>query len=87
MARFLLLLAVFPYSQPVAILLTAVVTFFAAWIGAVEAQRLRELARTCAPGRGDDRGHHRRCPAIPALLAGAADHAPGVGGRAGACAP
>jgi hypothetical protein len=41
MARFLLLLAVFPVLQPVAILLTTVVTFFATWIGAVEAQKLR----------------------------------------------
>ena len=41
MARFLLLLAVFPVLQPVSILLTTVVTFFATWIGAVEAQKLR----------------------------------------------
>jgi hypothetical protein len=41
MARFLALLAVFPVLQPVAILLTVVVTFFATWIGAVEAQKLR----------------------------------------------
>jgi uncharacterized membrane protein YvlD (DUF360 family) len=41
MARFLLLLAVVPVLQPVAIWLTAVVTFFATWIGAVEAQKLR----------------------------------------------
>ena len=41
MARFLALLAVIPVLQPVAILLTVVVTFFATWIGAVEAQKLR----------------------------------------------
>jgi hypothetical protein len=41
MARFLSLLAVIPVLQPLAILLTVVVTFFATWIGAVEAQKLR----------------------------------------------
>ena len=41
MARFLALLAVFPVIQPVAIFLSVIVTFFATWIGAVEAQKLR----------------------------------------------
>ena len=40
-AHFLSLLAVIPPIKPLAVFLSLIVTFFATWIGAVEAQKLR----------------------------------------------
>ena len=81
-AHFLSLLAVIPPIKPLAVFLSLIVTFFATWIGAVEAQKLARLARPGAADRGDCRVRHRydcRAGAVRRRCA----HAPVAGGRVG----
>ena len=82
MARFLALLAVIPVLQPLAILLTVVVTFFATWIGAVEAQKLRGWRGLVLPVVVMIVSHHR-CDCDSGAVRRRRDHASDVGGRAG----